>query len=69
MLNLLLPHERNVVRMESDVQAKLRVESEALGIGRHRAKTTLVLAPAVTDPLRTSILANGSETLPLLGPV
>lgn len=52
MLHLLLPHERNVVRVEGDVQAKLREESEALGIGRHRAKTKLVLAPAITDPLQ-----------------
>ena len=52
MLNLLLPHERNVVSVEGDVQAKLREESEALGIGRHRAKTKLVLAPAITDPLQ-----------------
>jgi hypothetical protein len=38
MLDLLLPHERDVVVVEGDVQAKLRKESEALGIGRHPRK-------------------------------
>jgi hypothetical protein len=32
MQNLLLPHVRNVVSVEGDVQAKLREESKTLGI-------------------------------------
>ena len=40
MLDLLLPHEGDVVIVEGDVQAKLREESEALGIGRHPGKLT-----------------------------
>jgi hypothetical protein len=35
MLNLLLPHERDVVGVEGDVQAKLCDEAETLGVGRH----------------------------------
>jgi hypothetical protein len=35
MLNLLLPHERDVVSVEADVQAKLRDETEALSISGH----------------------------------
>jgi hypothetical protein len=63
MLDLLLPHEGDVVIVEGDVQAKLREESEALGIGRHRVKTKLVMAPAITDPLRlTSYHGQGSVT-------
>jgi hypothetical protein len=35
MLNLRLPHERDVVEVKSDVQAKVRDEAEALSVGRH----------------------------------
>jgi hypothetical protein len=56
MPNLLPPHERYVVSVKGDVQTKLREESEALGIGRHRAKTKLVLAPAITDPSVSTVL-------------
>lgn len=38
MLDLLLPHEGDVVIVEGDVQAKLLEESEALGVGRHLSK-------------------------------
>jgi hypothetical protein len=35
MLNPVLPHDRNVVSVEGDVQAKLRDEAEALSISGH----------------------------------
>jgi hypothetical protein len=52
MQNLLLPHERNVVSVKGDVKAKIREEAESLTIGRHRTKTKLVLAPAITERLQ-----------------
>jgi hypothetical protein len=55
MMDLLLPQERNVVIVEGDVQAKLREEPEALGIGRHRAKIKVYLTLAITDPLQPSL--------------
>ena len=35
MLNLFLPHERDVVSVEGNVQAKLGDELKALSVGRH----------------------------------
>jgi hypothetical protein len=40
MLYLLLPHEGDMVIVEGNVQAKLRKESEALGVRRHLGKLT-----------------------------
>ena len=57
MLDLLLPHERDVVVVEGDVQAKLRDESKSVSVGGHRAK----LKRRTTQPKVRAIRLAGKE--------
>jgi hypothetical protein len=43
MLNPFLPHQRNVVVVEGDMQSKLLDEAKALGVRRHFASVPLSL--------------------------